>query len=62
MSIIDFPSITISPHAFVQRKVQSVLLKEVKAAVGLQSQTIETAAPGVGLGDYKAQVNLWEPF
>jgi hypothetical protein len=62
MSIIDFPSITISPHAFVQRKVHSVLLKEVKAAVGLQAHARETAAPGVCFGDYIAQVNLGEQF
>jgi len=62
MSIIDFSSITISQHAFVQRKVRSVLLKEVKAAVGLQAQTRETVAPGVSFDDYIAQVNLGEPF
>ena len=37
-------------------------IKEVKAAVGLQAQTRETAAPGVCVSDYIVQVNLGEPF
>jgi hypothetical protein len=60
--LFDFPSITICPHAFVQRKVQSVLLKEVKAAVGLQAETRERSAPGFCFGGYIGQVNLGEPF